>query len=161
MTGHCPICGLSWALAYVDHVPDLSAVVWFLRFGLSNLVASTEMLGELLTKQAAALNVEREVDRLVRNLHRRLAWIFLLQEARNLLWGPILLEKSYHLGPQVRLDCQLRRLGASPSMKCRPLGTARSIAPASEIPGPLPGDRRWRPANPNCNRAQRLCRSQA
>src|SRR5712692_8191570 len=68
------------------------------------------MLGQLLAEQAAALNVEGGVDRFVRNLHRRLLWIFLLQGARNLLRRPVQLETSHDLGPQLGMECQLGRL---------------------------------------------------
>src|SRR5258708_8029572 len=99
MTRHRPVRSLSWALADVDHVLDLSAVGGLVLFGLSNLVTSTQVLGQLPAQQATALNVEREVDRLVRNLHRRLPWIFLLQSARNLLRRPVRLEANHHPRP--------------------------------------------------------------
>src|SRR5258708_4470647 len=161
ITRHRPVGSLSWALADVDHVLDLSAVACLVLFGLSNLVTSTQVLGQLLAEEAPALNVEGEVDRLVRNLHRRLPWIFLLQRARNLLWRPVRLETGYHLRPQPRVDRQLGRLGPSASIERRLLGIVSSIVLTSPIPGHLARDRRGRPSNPNGNRAQRVRRRQA
>src|ERR1700694_3597503 len=156
MTRHRPVRSLSWTLADVDHVLDLSAVGWLALFGLSNLVTSTQVPGQLLAQQAAALNVEREVDRFVGNLHRRLPWIFLLQRARDLLRRPVRLETNDHLRPQPRVDRQLGRLGPPTSIQRRLLGIAGSIVLTSPIPGHLARDGRGRPSNPNRNRAQRV-----
>ena len=46
-------------------VLDLSLVGRLMPFGLSNLVTAAQVLGQLLAKQATALEVEGEVDRLV------------------------------------------------------------------------------------------------
>src|SRR5216683_788334 len=93
------------------------------------------MLGQLLAEQAAALNVEGGVDRFVRNLHRRLLWIFLLQGARNLLRRPVQLETSHDLGPQLGMECQLGRLRPPASTQRCLLGSAGSIALSAPVPG--------------------------
>src|SRR6266705_4245612 len=116
------------------------------------------MLGQLLAEQAAALNVERDVDRFVRNLHRRLFWIFLLQGAGNLWRRPVELETSPDLGPQLGMECQLGRLRPPASTQRSLLGSASSIALTSPVPGHLTRDRRGRPPNPGCNGPQRACR---
>src|SRR5260370_18425241 len=103
MTRYRPVRSLSWALADVDHVFDLSLVGRLVPFGLSDLMTSTQVLGQLLAKQAAALNVEREVDRLVRNLHRGFPRMFLLQQAGNLLRRPVQLNTTPHFSPHLAI----------------------------------------------------------
>src|SRR5258708_37109377 len=161
MTRPRPVRSLSCALADVDHVLDLSPVGGLVLFGLSNLVTSTQVLGQLPAQQAAALNVEREVDRLVRTLHRRLPWIFLLQRPRNLLRRRVVLETNRHLRPQPRVDRQLGRLGPPTSIQRRLLSIASSIVLTAPIPGHLSPDPRTRPSDTNRNRAQRVRRRQA
>jgi hypothetical protein len=69
------------------------------------------MPSQLPFQRAAALDIQRLVDRLVRHPHLRIVGIVLPQPGSDLLWTVVVVQPSLHLTPQRQIPRQLRRLG--------------------------------------------------
>ena len=104
------------------------------------------MPGELAPQRATRLEVQRAVDRLVRDLHLVIVGVLESQPARDLLRGVILPQPLDDNLTQLATQLELRRSWASRPTPCGPLCRVGAIAPTTAATVDLAGDRGVRPA---------------
>ena len=110
---------------------------------------------QLLLEDAARLDEQAAIDRLVRHLMSLVVGIGVLQPPRNLLRRPVLLKPGSDQLPQLFMHRQLAGLRSQGSIP-RPAVRGRgAIASMTAIAPELAADRRWRSMQLRGNRAQR------
>jgi hypothetical protein len=85
VAGHRAVGGLSGPLADHDHVRDAAAALILAAFGAPDGPAGAQAGSQVTAQRAAALDVDRLVDRLVRHPHLRPAGELCSQAGRDLL----------------------------------------------------------------------------
>src|SRR5450755_167522 len=107
----------------------------------------TQLLAQLAPQHPTRLDEQRQIDRLVRDPHRRIILVGPAQPPRNLLRRPPTLKLLLHDPAQPRVERELRQLRATRTLPRRPLSTLRAVAPAITVTVDLPRDRRVRTTN--------------
>lgn len=107
----------------------------------------TQLLAQLAPQRPTRLDEQRQIDRLVRDPHRRIILVGPAQPLRNLLRRPPTLKLLLHDPAQPRVERELRQLRTTRTLPRRPLSTLRAVAPATAVAVDLPRDRRVRTTN--------------
>jgi hypothetical protein len=123
--------------------------------GLALLATGAQMCGQFPLQGSARLHVERLVDRLVADLHRRVVGELHPQHVTDLLRRPLLADQP--IGDeraQRTVHGQLRRLGSSGPVLGPALGGQRSIRVVDvAVTGDLSRDRRMVTTEPSTDLA--------
>jgi hypothetical protein len=113
---------------------SLSLALRALSLGVAGVPAASKAGRELAPQRAAALDEQRQVDRLVGDLHVRITRVGAAQPPRDLLGRPLtaelLLDNRPQLGVEVKL-CGLRPSGPVPGGLIGLLGAVAVAAPVS------------------------------
>src|ERR1035441_8037013 len=121
----------------------------------------TQLLAQLAPQRPTRLDEQRQIDRLVRDPHRRIILVGHAQPLRDLLRRPFTLELLLDDLAQTRVERELRQLRATRTLPRRPLSTLCAIAPATAVAVDLPRDRRVRTTNRPSDRPKALITRQA
>ena len=145
VAGHGPVVDLGWAVADQDHVLDpLPRRRWSAcRRGLRSARPVRRQAGQLAAEPAAALDVQRLVDRLVRHPHLRIVGKVLPQPSRDLLGAVFSLSRAW-------TSRRSRRFTASFAGRARPPARALWSARCWAVLA------RYRPREPALRRSSRL-----
>jgi hypothetical protein len=112
MAGHGPIGRLGRSLADVEGVAELASTLGeALGSGIAHRPPGAQATLQLPAERAAALDEQRQVDRLVRHPQHQILRGGQRQPAGDLLGRPPQGQLGLDHRPQPRLDCQLGRLG--------------------------------------------------
>ena len=118
--GHRPVGRLGGSLADVEGVAQLaSALGQPLASWVAHRPTRPQAALQLTAQRAAALDEQRQVDRLVRHPHHRILRVGQRQPPGDLLRRPPQRQLGLHHRPQPRLGHQLGRLGAGPAGRPR------------------------------------------
>ena len=111
MPGHRPVSNLRWTLGDHHHPGDAAGPLPAVgvRPGEALLTPGSEMQGELAPQRPTRLDVQRAIDRLVRDLHLLIVGVREPQPARDLLRRVILPEPLDHKLTQLATELELRR----------------------------------------------------
>ena len=128
MPRHRAISHLWWALADIDHVGDAAATLLGSALRLAQCAPGAQAGMQLTAQTAAALHIDRPVNRLVRHPHLHIVGKIHHQPPGDLLRAVVVLKPSLHLVMQPLIDRQLARLGPpGPLLRAR-LRTGGAIA---------------------------------
>jgi integrase len=139
--------GVGRALPDRDRADDLPAGL-AAAAALADVPAGPQARLELAAQLPAGVEADRLVDRLVADVHGRVAGVHDLQSPAGLLGGVPAVQQVLHRGPQHRVPRQPGALGPPlplPREPFRPLGLVLP-GPRVSVTGQLPRHRRRRPA---------------
>ena len=105
--GHRPVFDLGGPLADHDHARDPAPCAHGCGVGRRMARPVRRQRSQLPAQRAAALHIQRLVDRLVRHPHLRMVRELGFQPGADLLRGPVLPQPGRHLVPQHRAGHQL------------------------------------------------------
>src|SRR3712207_223269 len=136
MTRHRAVLDLGRTVADEDHVLDPGLPLLSAAVRLAERTAGAQTLRQLTPQGAAALDVDRLVDRLVRHPHLRLIRELLAEPPSDLLGAVLAVESGLHLPTQPRVDGDLRRPTTGPSPRIgSDLSDMRGVGPRHPPPG--------------------------
>src|ERR1022692_2053800 len=101
---------------------------------------AAQLLAQLAPQRTTRLHEQRQIDRLVRDPHRRIILVGPAQPPRDLLRRPPALKFLLDDPAQTRVERELRQLRATRTLPRRPLSALRAVAPATAVAVDLPRD---------------------
>src|SRR5580693_9757719 len=137
MPRHRAISHLWWALTDIDHVGDAAATLLGSALRLAQCAPGAQAGMQLTAQTAAALHIDRPVNRLVRHPHLHIVGKIHHQPPGDLLRAVVVLKPSLHLIMQPLIDRQLARLGPPGPLLGPRLRTSGAI-PWFGIPAAVP-----------------------
>jgi hypothetical protein len=157
MTRHRPVSRLRGPLADVARVAQLpTSLRQPLAARIAHRPARPQAALQLATQRAAALDEQRQVDRLVRHPHHQVLPVGQRQPAGNLLRRPPQRQLGLHRRPQPRLGHQLGRLGPLRPPERSGVSNLSPVAVSAAVTGQLPRHRRWCSPQPGRDLPARL-----
>src|ERR1700751_1507061 len=139
MPRHRAISHLRWALTDIDHVGDAATTLVGSALRLAQCTPGTQAGMQLTAQTAAALHIDRPINRLVRHPHLHIVGEVHHQPPGDLLRAVVVPKPSLHLIMQPLIDRQLARLGPLGPL-LRPRLRASGAIPWFGIPAAAPLD---------------------
>ena len=149
MARHRSVLDLRRPLADEDLVLDAADALWSRAVAWhARTSASAEVSCELAAKRASRLDVQRQVNRLVRHPHLQLVRVLGLEPRRDLLRRPVCGELRFHGATQRAMHRELGALRAQRPPPGGGVGPLRSVRPPAAVAPDFTRDRRGRPSKP-------------